>query len=256
MKIPVIINFMFVNILSRIRSTVIGGIFADSAVVIVTQIIAMAMVFFYSMVTASWFGVGAEMDAFVMANTVPNYIVNLVTGGFAAAMIPTFISAMKHEGPESAQQLFSNIGMLLIVSLALIGIVSILSGKYLLAVICIGFDHQTLTLATNLYYILVPAMIFTGLIVQWSAGTQCFGLICYAWYSKGFSGLVRCGHSVASRKHFRDICSSNCSAVGGRITSVHSRQVPSKKTYQIDAQVVRIGHKDQRNSETIFMGIY
>ena len=193
MKIPVIINFMFVNILSRIRSTVIGGIFADSAVVIVTQIIAMAMVFFYSMVTASWFGVGAEMDAFVMANTVPNYIVNLVTGGFAAAMIPTFISAMKHEGPESAQQLFSNIGMLLIVSLALIGIVSILSGKYLLAVICIGFDHQTLTLATNLYYILVPAMIFTGLIVQWSAVLNALDSFAMPGIARAFQGLFGVG---------------------------------------------------------------
>ncbi len=193
MKIPVIRNSPVVNILSRVRSTVIGRIFEDSAIVMVTQLFAMAMVFFYSMVTASWFGAGTEMDAFVMANTVPNYIVNLVTGGCAAALIPAFISAMRNEGHESAEQLFSNLSMLLVVSLMLLGIVSILTAKYLFPIICIGFDHQTLTLTTNLYYILVPAMIFTGLTVQWSALLNALNSFAMPGIARAFQSLFGVG---------------------------------------------------------------
>jgi len=189
LKTPVINNSFVDNILSRIRSTAIGRIFEDSTVVMVTQLFAMAMVFLYSVVTASWFGAGAEMDAFVMASTVPNYIINLVTSGVAAAMIPAFIAAIKNEGHESAQKLFSNLSTLLIASLVMIGIISILSGKYLLSLICIGFDTQTLTLTANLYYILIPSMIVTGLTVQWSATLNALNSFAMPGIARGVQSL-------------------------------------------------------------------
>lgn len=169
LKQPTKIYSLLLDILSRTRSTTIGRIFEDSSVVMITQFFAMAMVFLYSVITASWFGAGSEMDAFVMAGTIPNYIINLLTSGVSFAMIPAFVSAMKDEGHDAAQDLFANVGMLLLVSLVVIGVILIVSGPYVMPIICIGFDAATLTLATHLYYILVIAMVFTGFTELWGS---------------------------------------------------------------------------------------
>ena len=157
------------EIIPRFGLTSVGRIFQDSSIVLVTNALAMMIGFSYSVVTAAKFGAGKEMDAFGMAQAIPNYAINLITSGYAPAIIPAFIIALKNDGQSSAQRLISNLILLSLGAMGIVCMALMLLGKPLLKIMSVGFDTRTFDLTTDLYYILVPSMMLASLSVQWSA---------------------------------------------------------------------------------------
>jgi putative peptidoglycan lipid II flippase len=118
---------------------------------------------------ARWFGRGDVLDAFLIAYLLPSFLVNLVSGSFNAAMIPTFVEVREREGKEAAQRLFSGV---MVVSLGLLVGVSILVGMlapYFLPLLGSGFNPAKLMLTRRLLYALLPFIALSGLAVAWTA---------------------------------------------------------------------------------------
>lgn len=121
------------------------------------------------LVVASVFGTSDALDAFLIAFLLPSFIVGVVAGSLNTAMIPTYIQVREKEGPEAAQKLLSTIVILALG--ILIATVALLAGAgpYLLTFMGSGFEGEKLALAQSLFYVLLPMIIFNGLITIYAA---------------------------------------------------------------------------------------
>jgi putative peptidoglycan lipid II flippase len=63
-------------------------------------------------VVAYQFGRGDELDAFLIALVIPQFMITLLGGSLNAALIPTYIQVREQQGPEAAQRVFSTVTML------------------------------------------------------------------------------------------------------------------------------------------------
>lgn len=121
------------------------------------------------LVVAHRFGVGDNLDAFLVAYLVPATAVSIVAGSFNAALIPTFIQVRDQEGKAAAQRLFSGV---LIWSAALLVVVSVLlalAASYFIPLLGSGFNPDKLAQTRSLFFVLLPVIPLNGIFVIWAA---------------------------------------------------------------------------------------
>jgi putative peptidoglycan lipid II flippase len=118
---------------------------------------------------AATFGTGDALEAFVIAFALPTFVINVIAGSFASALIPTFIQVREMEGRDAAQDIFSagtTLGAgLLCAAAALLALFS----SFLLPLLASGFDPAKLALTQQLFYLLMPTIILNGLALLWSS---------------------------------------------------------------------------------------
>jgi putative peptidoglycan lipid II flippase len=146
-----------------------GKIFRAAAIVSVFSAVAGLGATARELVVARWFGRSDALDAFLIAYLLPSFVINLVSGSFSSALIPTFIQVRQTEGRDAAQRLFSGI---MVWSLGLLVAVSILVGlfaPYYLPLLGSGFSSAKLMLTVHLLYVLLPFVVLSGLAATWTA---------------------------------------------------------------------------------------
>jgi len=115
------------------------------------------------------FGTGDEIDAFLMAFLVPQFVVNLIAGSLNAALIPTYIQVREQEGQGAAQRVLSSVMVLSVGFLAALSVVLALTASYILPLVASGFAAEKLALTHSLYYVLLATLILSGLATTWGA---------------------------------------------------------------------------------------
>ena len=118
------------------------------------------------MLVAAWFGTGGALDAFVIAFTVPSYIINVVAGSFNAALIPVHVDVCENEGPAAAQRLFSGVAALNLALLLAVTLCLAFLGPMILPFLCSGFGSEKMMLTERLFYLLLPAVVISGLLTN------------------------------------------------------------------------------------------
>jgi putative peptidoglycan lipid II flippase len=121
------------------------------------------------LVVAWKFGTSAEIDAFLIALTIPSFIFTVVGNSFNAALIPTYIKVREREGRIAAQKLFAgatiwSIGLLTITT----GIMLATAPLYL-PKIAGGFSPKTLELTYQLLWMTSPMVLLSGINTVWGA---------------------------------------------------------------------------------------
>ncbi len=138
-------------------------IFSGMAVVAVMTLVVKLMAAAKELVIADYFGTGEMVDAFLFAYLLPAFAINVLSGSFSAAMMPTYIRTRDNQGEQAANSLFS--------SLMLIGVLFLLVAAGLLAAFAptilsllgSGFSEQTMLLTQTLFYWLLPVLVLTGI---------------------------------------------------------------------------------------------
>jgi putative peptidoglycan lipid II flippase len=120
-------------------------------------------------VSAAFFGTGDVMDAFVMAFLLPSFAINVITGSFNAAVIPTYIQTLQEQGKLAAQQLFCSVMLMSIGLLVLLTIFFAGTIKFLMPFLALGFDAHKLQTTYLLFYIMLPVLVLTGISTLWGA---------------------------------------------------------------------------------------
>lgn len=121
------------------------------------------------LIIAYSFGTSDVLDAFVIAFLLPAFVIDLIGGTLNAALIPTFVEVREHDGKEAAQRLFSSVMMCSLAVLVTATVVLALLAPFLLPILGSGFNAGKLALTSQLYYLVLPALIFYGLATTWSA---------------------------------------------------------------------------------------
>ena len=118
---------------------------------------------------AHQFGTEDVLDAFLIAFLLPSFAINVVAGSFNAALIPTFIQVREHEGREVAQRLFSSVMVWSTVLLVAVSAFLALTASHVLPILGSGFVVDKLALTRSLFYVLLPALLISGLVTIWAA---------------------------------------------------------------------------------------
>ncbi|MDX2077988.1 MAG: murein biosynthesis integral membrane protein MurJ [bacterium] len=117
-----------------------------------------------TVIIASVFGVGAEWDAFVTANRIPELIFTLISGGaLAHAFVPIFSGYLAKGDKESAWKLASHVVNLVFITTATVSAIVFVTAPWLVAnVAAPGFDVATQAQTTELMRILlIGTLIFS-----------------------------------------------------------------------------------------------
>lgn len=126
-------------------------------------------------VVARQLGVGDAVDAFVVAFSLPNLTMQVITTSFNAALIPTYIEVRERAGTAAAQRLLSGVmfwslGLLLLAS-ALLALLFPLVLPFLAA----SFSPEKLAFTRLLFWTLLPVITVTGVALNWTAALNAEG---------------------------------------------------------------------------------
>lgn len=129
------------------------------------------------------FGLGDQLDAFLIALVIPTFATTVIAGSFNASFLPPYIRIKEQEGAEAAKRLFANIMLLDLLVLVIMAFVMMAGALPLLKLIAWEFTGEKLALAHHLYLLLLPVIVLEGQIILWgsvlNAGEK-FALVAWA----------------------------------------------------------------------------
>jgi putative peptidoglycan lipid II flippase len=133
-------------------------------VVMIGLVLSQAVGLLKSIVVARAFGTGAENDAFIAGNRLPEFLFTLVAGGaLASAFIPTYTAFLVEEKRKAADRLASAVGSWLFILLAAgSALCAVLAPQLVKYIIAPGFTdpHQIETTIALLRILLLCPTIF------------------------------------------------------------------------------------------------
>lgn len=121
------------------------------------------------LVVAANFGTSDAMDSFLIAFLLPSFVINVISGSFNAALIPTYIQVREQEGTVAANKLFSGFMLLSIGLLAIATLVIVFAAPHYLPLLASGFSVEKMELTRKLLYMLSPIVLFCGIKTIWGA---------------------------------------------------------------------------------------
>ena len=119
---------------------------------------------------AAVFGAGRDLDAFLVASTVPAWLYQIINSSFSTAFIPAFLERRTSQGEGDAWRAFSPVLNSLLILVAALAFLGCLNARIIVSIVAPGLDTQTSALAAQLSKWLFPMMIgavsvtiFTGI---------------------------------------------------------------------------------------------
>lgn len=137
---------------------IFSGVLIVATMTLLVKVLAAAK----ELVVADFFGTSEIVDAFLFAFLLPSFAINVLSGSFSAALMPTYIRTRENKGQQAADKLFSSImliGLLFLVSAA---IILAIVAPTLLDLLGSGFSEQTMALTQSMLYWLLPVIVLTG----------------------------------------------------------------------------------------------
>lgn len=152
-----------------IATTANRRIFAASVVIGAAIVGVKLVAMLKDLVVAATFGASNAIDVYLMAFVLPSFAINLIAGSFHASLIPTYIETREQQGKTRADAM---LGSTMLISVCLLGVVAVLLalvGPRLLPLLASGFDPEKLALTQQLFYFMLPCVVFSGIATLWSA---------------------------------------------------------------------------------------
>ena len=137
-------------------------IFSAMLVVVVMTVAVKFAAVVKELMVAEHFGTGAMVDAFLFAYLLPAFAINVLSGSFSAAMMPTYIRTMDNKGKDAADKLFTSLMLIGVLFLIISTLVLAVFAPALLSLLGAGFNEQTIVLTHDLFYWLLPIIVLTG----------------------------------------------------------------------------------------------
>jgi putative peptidoglycan lipid II flippase len=125
---------------------------------------AQAVGFLSQIVIAAAFGARTDMDAFIAASALPQYVIAVLVSALGFVFVPLFVEAIGRNREADAWRMASTMINLAVFALMAIAFVGIVLAEPLLRLTTPGLPEPTLELAAHLARILWPSILASGLI--------------------------------------------------------------------------------------------
>jgi putative peptidoglycan lipid II flippase len=164
---------------SEINRRIFQAAFVVGGITFVVKVTAL----FRDQVIASRFGAGDLVDAYVTAFFLPAFVVTALGDSIAAPLTKGYIDTRENEGPEAAQDLFSQVLTIGIVLFLVAWGLLWLFADPALRTVASNFDHEKFELTKTLYKIMLPTVLFgsiTSILTTMLSGRERFSLSSWA----------------------------------------------------------------------------
>ncbi len=138
-------------------------IFSVSIVIASFTLLTHFFSMFKELSVASFYGTTDSLDAYLMAILIPLFLINILTGSFSSAFIPTLVRVIKEHGTISAQEMISEIVAWSCLFLGVNAILLSLLSPIFLPVLCRGFSYEKIKLTETIFFLLLPIIILKGI---------------------------------------------------------------------------------------------
>ena len=122
--------------------------------------------FLRDIILARWFGVGAELDAFFLATTIPMFLVSVLSIPLGTVIIPQFLAAKEQKSAAAAQRLVSKVALAYVAIILIAAAALFLSSAPLLELIGANFTAEKLRLSESLLAWMLPILVLSGLVIM------------------------------------------------------------------------------------------
>jgi putative peptidoglycan lipid II flippase len=167
---------------SKIRS-VNQRIFGAAMIVAMGTILVKILAIVKELVVAYQFGTATELDAFLIAYTIPSFLINIIAGTFNSALMPTYIKVREQEGIDAAKKLFAGATVWSIGLLVATTLIMLVTMPLYLPALTQGFSPEKLALTNGLLLAVAPMLLLSGIGTIWGAvlnAGERFGLVALA----------------------------------------------------------------------------
>lgn len=143
-----------------------GGYIVKSAIVVFVMTLSYRVLgFLRELLLAYSLGASAEADAYYLAFTTPNLIINMIAfGAISAAAIPIFVKYFDKGDLVSVNALFSKAGSAMAVFLTFLVMGCMFFAPFLVKILAPGFSNEINLLAAGLLQKMLPSLLFIGLL--------------------------------------------------------------------------------------------
>ncbi|MEM7725101.1 MAG: lipid II flippase MurJ [Cyanobacteria bacterium P01_A01_bin.45] len=167
-------NNIFLNkILNRWNSFTSGSVnrqIFKAAMTIATGTVFVKLLAVSKEIFTVWqFGLGDQIDIFLIALLIPSFVINVVAGSLSASLIPTYIQVREKEGKLASQKLLEGITLCAITLLIITTIIMLIIAHQYLPFIAHGFDKVKQGVTLNYLYAVSPIVLINGIICIWSS---------------------------------------------------------------------------------------
>jgi putative peptidoglycan lipid II flippase len=163
----------FVKCLRILRELTTGStnrqVFGAVTTIALLSIVVKLATLAKEILVARRFGAGSTIEAFLIAVLIPLLAVNIVSGSFNIALIPTYITVRETNGKEAAQRLLSGVTVWSLLLLILVTALILTTGRVFLPWIASGFNEGKLELTFQLLFVVSPLIVLSGITNIWGA---------------------------------------------------------------------------------------
>ena len=148
---------------AAMRQNVAGRVVVSAVWVIVLALLSKVFGLFKDVVVASRFGTSWEMDAFLVAFTIPTIVISWLESPVRAGFIPHFTERLENKSESVAWRdagVFFGDFLALVTAIVLVGIVA---APWIVRAVAPGFAPQTSALSVSLTRIMFAATAFTAI---------------------------------------------------------------------------------------------
>jgi putative peptidoglycan lipid II flippase len=115
------------------------------------------------LVIAQWFGRSDALDAFLIAYLLPSFVMNLLTGALASALVPVLVETRRRQGREASEKLVSNVAFISFIVLSAVALLLAVLAPLYLPWLGSSFSPEKLLLTRQLLYTLLPWIVLSGM---------------------------------------------------------------------------------------------
>lgn len=148
---------------------------APAAAITLLSVAAQVLALASQALIASIFGASADLDAFLAASTLPQYVVAVVLGALAAVFVPVFVEFDQSGRSTEAWHVASSVVTMTGIVLTVLAVVGLLFAEPLLRLTTPGLSPATLQLAVRVARVTWPSIAVAGIT----------GLVTGIYHSKG-----------------------------------------------------------------------
>ncbi|ACX53045.1 integral membrane protein MviN [Ammonifex degensii KC4] len=137
-------------------------VFKATLVIAFFSLLARLLGFVRDVVIAHLYGASAATDAYLVAFTIPNLLLAIVTGALATVVVPIFAEYAAAGRREEGWRVFNWVFNILTLALLLTLLLSLPLAPWLVLLVAPGLPPETMQLAVELTRIMLPILLFFG----------------------------------------------------------------------------------------------
>jgi putative peptidoglycan lipid II flippase len=146
--------------------------------------------FLINVISAKIFGANVEMDAYLAAQTLPNYISIVLLGGLSYVFIPTFIEHRTKNKEDEAWKIANSLVLIYLGLLSILALIGIVWAKPILKLSMPGLSGDALQLAGNLSIIVWPTTVLSGVLAILTSLYHAYEQFVYQAITTLISGIL------------------------------------------------------------------